>query len=127
MAFGCGDEFPAVLSWKAGLDKTLVDMMRSQFVKGVRPETFSDNILELHAKNYTRSYLKYERGIAMERHNADLSGNPDTVEREMFSAIDDKEKWNEVYLPGNTLLKCTRMYLQRYGHTSPTKLRNVVP
>ena len=113
MAFGCGDEFPAVLSWKAGLDKTLVDMMRSQFVKGVRPETFSDNILEWHAKNYTRSYLKYERGIAMERHNADLSGNPDTVEREMFSAIDDKEKWNEVVPTG-------KYFAQVYKNVSAT-------
>jgi hypothetical protein len=41
-AFGAGDQFPAFLTWRAGLDKSLIDMMRPAFDKGMRPEAFSD-------------------------------------------------------------------------------------
>ena len=70
-AFGRGDEFPAFFTWHAGLDKTLLDMMRFEFDKGMRPESFSNMILELHAKEYTRAWLKYEREISMARHTAE--------------------------------------------------------
>ena len=100
MAFGCGDEFPAFLTWKAALDMSLVDMMRAEFAKGIRPETFSNSILEYHAKHYTRSHLQYERGIMIEKHKAQSLGMVDNKEREMFSAFDDEEKWNDTVPTG---------------------------
>jgi hypothetical protein len=43
-------------------------MMRIQFDKGIRPEAFSNMLLELHAKNHTRRWLQHEREFALEKH-----------------------------------------------------------
>lgn len=51
--YGHGSEFPAFLTWRAGLDKTLVDMMHPLFNKGFRPEAMSARLVELHSKEYT--------------------------------------------------------------------------
>ena len=69
--------------------------MRPGFDKGTRPESFSDMVLELHAKQYTRSWLRYEREIAMEKHTAAAMGFTDNRSRQMFSAFDDEEKWDD--------------------------------
>jgi hypothetical protein len=86
-AFGAGDEFPAILTWRAGLDKTLVDMMRPEFDKGTRPEAFSDMIPELHAKNFTRSWLRYEREFKFEKRKINGQSWDD------LGSFDDEEKW----------------------------------
>jgi len=46
-------EFPAYFTWRAGLDKTIINMMRPLFDGGFRPERLSDMLLELHSKEYT--------------------------------------------------------------------------
>jgi hypothetical protein len=66
MGNGRGDEFPAFLTFRAGIDKMLMDLMRPEFDKGVRPEAFSGKVLELHSKEYTRSWLHYEQDHAVE-------------------------------------------------------------
>ena len=43
---GYGDEFPAILSHKAALDKKVIDLMRAVQDKGVRSESFSKMLLE---------------------------------------------------------------------------------
>ena len=110
MAYGCGDEFPALLTWKAGLDMKLVDMMmRAEFAKGIRPETFSNNVLEHDAKHYTHSYLHYVQLIAIDRHEEQSMGT--TIrEREMFSAIDDKDKWNDNIPTGRYFVHVYKQY-----------------
>jgi hypothetical protein len=90
-AHGCGDEFPAFLTWKAGLDKTLIDMMRPEFDKGTRPEAFSSMLLELHAKNYTRCWLRHERELAMEKKRNPFFNSQDWEE---FGDFDDESKWD---------------------------------
>ena len=60
---GKGDEFPAFLTWRAAVDKGLIDLMRPLFDFGVRPEQFSNLILEQHAKEHSRQCLKYERKL----------------------------------------------------------------
>ena len=60
LPFGYGNEFPAFLTWISGVDIVIIDMMRSLFDKGVRPESFTEMLLELHSKEYTRLYLKRE-------------------------------------------------------------------
>jgi len=60
---GKGELFPAVLSWKAGVDKLLVDLMRPLLDGGFRPERFSDLLLELHSKEFTRKCILHEYEI----------------------------------------------------------------
>ena len=61
LADGRGDLFPAFSTRKAGVDKLLIDMMRPLFDSGIRPEKFSDILLELHSKKHTRMHLQHER------------------------------------------------------------------
>jgi hypothetical protein len=44
---GIGNKFPAILTWKAGLDKKVVDMMRPLFDGGCRPDRLSTLLLEM--------------------------------------------------------------------------------
>eukprot|EP00956_Cyclotella_meneghiniana_P003609 scaffold4428_cov57-Cyclotella_meneghiniana.AAC.1 len=93
-AYGCGDEFPALLSPRAGIDKTLVDMMRAEFDKGTRPEAFSNMILELHAKEHTRSWLRYEREYSFEIQKKARLGL-DVNCWDEFSSFNDSARWND--------------------------------
>ena len=93
LPYGKGDEFPAFLTWRAAVDKGLIDLMRPLFDFGVRPEQFSKIILEMHAKQYARQYIKYERKI--EENNL-LGAKP-----EMYSDFADKEKYADVVPTGN--------------------------
>ena len=49
--YGRGDQFPAVLTWRAGVDKKVIALMRPLFDAGVRPERLSIILLEMHSKN----------------------------------------------------------------------------
>ena len=71
LPFGYGDEFPAYLSHRAALDMQLIDLMRPLFNKGVRPEAFSDLLLEMHTKTHLRSAIKREHRIAHRRATLD--------------------------------------------------------
>ena len=51
LADGRGDKFPAFLTWKAGVSKQLIDLMRPLFDCGVRPHKLSGLLLKLHSKN----------------------------------------------------------------------------
>ncbi|KAL7538489.1 LOW QUALITY PROTEIN: hypothetical protein ACHAXR_008584 [Thalassiosira sp. AJA248-18] len=65
-ADGRGDQFPAFFTWKAGGDKLLINLMRPLFDAGIRQETFSDLLLELHSKKHTQRHLDHEREFARE-------------------------------------------------------------
>ena len=64
---GRGKQFPAFLTKPSGMDISLIDLMRPLFNKGsARPQSFSDLLLELHSKEWTRwSYILHERDVAM--------------------------------------------------------------
>ena len=47
---GLGDEFPAFLTWKAGADKQVLDLMWPLFEKQVNTDTLSSILLELYLK-----------------------------------------------------------------------------
>ena len=64
---GRGDKFPAFLTWKAGVSKQLIDLMRPLFDCGVRPHKFSGLLLKLHSKKNTRRHLDHERELARNR------------------------------------------------------------
>ena len=62
-AHGRGEEFPAYLTWKAGVDKTIIDLMRPLYDGGLRPERFSDMLVELHSKEFTQQCIRHEYDI----------------------------------------------------------------
>ena len=63
--------------------------MRPMFVKGVRPEAFSDAILELHTKRYTNEHIQRENDIAAP---ATLNSKPKP--KGEFSTFGDKTGYN---------------------------------
>ena len=79
LPLGRGTEFPAFLSWKAGLGRTVVDMMRPLFDKGFKPESFSNMILELHTAEFARKSLRHEYEIKV-RKNQQRLGTCETFE-----------------------------------------------
>lgn len=85
---GRGDEFPAFLTWKAGVDKELIDLMRPLFDAGVRLERFSKLLLELHSKRHTRRHLYHERQLARMKRL-----NPNAMLEE-YSEFGNKELYN---------------------------------
>lgn len=54
------EEFPAFLTRKSGIDKTVLDLMFPLINKGMRPQAISNLLLELHSKEYTRCHIRYE-------------------------------------------------------------------
>ena len=88
LAFGYGDEFPAFLTWRAGVDKKVLDLMRPAFDKGMRPDGLSSLLLELHTKKYTRSYVSREYDLRRKRQ---LQPN---LRADMFSQFSDKSKFD---------------------------------
>ena len=61
---GIGKTFPAFFTKRAGVDMSLIDLMRPLVTKGIRPEAFSELLLELHTKEWTRRHIQYERDVA---------------------------------------------------------------
>jgi hypothetical protein len=52
MAYGRGERFPAILTYKSAVDKDVLNLLRAVMNRGVRPETFSDILKELHSIKY---------------------------------------------------------------------------
>ena len=60
---GHGLQFPAFLTHKNGVDKTIIDLMRPLVDNGVRISAFATAIKELHCKEYFKKMIKREHGI----------------------------------------------------------------
>jgi hypothetical protein len=82
-----GAHFPAVLTKNAGLDKTVVDLLRPLLDGGVRPARVSKLLLELHTKEHTRA------AIAHEEETADRREAEPAYEAAPLSPFADKERW----------------------------------
>ena len=52
--------FPAILTQRIGIDKVLVDLMRSLFDGGIKPHRFRQMINELHHKEHIRLAITHE-------------------------------------------------------------------
>ena len=78
------NEFPAILSHKAGIDKVLHNLLRPLLDKSFQFEALSKMLLELHSKKYFLSYIghlsKYEKSVL----RSDVKP---------FSEFDDKLKY----------------------------------
>ena len=114
LPYGKGEEFPAFLTWRAAVDKGLIDLMRPLFDFGVRPEQFSNLILEQHAKEYSRQYLKYERKLEEMKFQG--------KKPQMYSDFADKEKYAGIVPTGNYFA----LVYKRYHKTIRTFLAKEV-
>ena len=89
LPYGRGDLFPAFLTSRAGVDKSLIDLMRPLFNAGVKPSRFAAILKELHAKRHMQCLLEYEREYKCNRRlNADLS-------RAEYSTPGNKNEYND--------------------------------
>ncbi len=61
--YGRGLEFPAFLTWRAGVDSMVVDIMRPLFDKALKPESFSNILLELHSAELGKKCFRHEYEI----------------------------------------------------------------
>ena len=59
LPYSYGEEFPAFLTYRGGVDKDIIDEMRSEFSAGVRPERYASFLLESNAKEYMRRYIRF--------------------------------------------------------------------
>ena len=84
---GLGDYFPAFLTYKAGVDLSVIDFMRPLFSIGIRAEQFRDLMLELATKRHHREWKKREQIIARRKRqgSVDQVGNST-----MFGQFGDK-------------------------------------
>lgn len=66
---GRGSEFPAFLTHRAGVDKVIIDLMRPLFDKGLKPESLSNTLLELHTAEFAMKSLRHEYEIKRNKKN----------------------------------------------------------
>ena len=52
VANGRGERFPAILSHESAVDKDLLNLLRAVMNHGVRQDTISDIVKELHSIDY---------------------------------------------------------------------------
>ena len=103
--------FPAVLTWKAGLDKLLVDMMRPLLDGGVRPDRLSRIILELHSKKYSNHCIEHETGNAAKRQR--INFDPSSIS--MLSDFGDKLRYRGLVPTGKFLAHVYKIYHASIG------------
>ena len=61
LPYSYGDHLNAFLTRKAGVHMEVIDFMRPLFDSGVKRETFSKLMVELHSKEHTRCHIQYVR------------------------------------------------------------------
>ena len=76
-----GLRFPALLTHKYGLDKSIIDLMRPIMDSGMKINTFRELIMELHSKEHARLAILHEwEGFNIMSHY--------TTDGNMFSPFD---------------------------------------
>jgi len=88
LPYGWGDEVPCFFTRKSAVDYEIIDDIRPMFNKGVRPESYSDILLEQHTKEHMRQLKKRENEIERKRKSAAVTGY---VVPELFGEFGDKK------------------------------------
>lgn len=103
---GYGTKFPALLSWKSGVDKMIVDMMRPLCNSGFRGESFANMLKELHTKRHANDFIEREKINEKFR-----LLEQDMPYKGLFSDFGDKTKYNGTLPTGAYLYQ---MYKQNH-------------
>jgi hypothetical protein len=106
LPFGYGSKFPAFLTHRGGIDLGAIDLMRSLFDKGVRPESFSKTILELHAKKYTKDYIEREYDYVRRRSQVFFDGG----DPGLYSTFSDKRLYGGLVPTGKWLATVYKLF-----------------
>ncbi|KAL3770800.1 hypothetical protein ACHAWU_006359 [Discostella pseudostelligera] len=106
---GIGNKFPAILTWKAGLDKKVVDMMRPLFDGGCRPDRLSALLLEMHSRRFFQLCIEHEYELACTRTLTQQSYEP-------LGDFGDKKKYNGLVPTGKFLAHVYKVYHASIGH-----------
>ena len=104
LPYGLGRFFPAFFTFRAGVDNSVISLMRALFGKGVRPESFAETILEMHSKKYHEDYLLRE--FEIERSSAFFV----TRRPPMFSEFADKLNYAGLVPTGRYLAQVYKLY-----------------
>jgi len=106
LPYGLGASFPAYLTHHSGLDKQVIDLMVSLFDKGIRPESLSSTLLELHSKRYWRLFLWHEQAVRKHLDQPPVGARPPV----MFSTFGDKGRYAGAVPSGNYLASISKAY-----------------
>ena len=87
-ADGVGDEFPAFLTKRAGVDLSIIDWMMPLFDKGVKAKALEEMLLEFHSKQFFKRHIRYEHDMSAKRRLNPNFNYP------MFGEFGDKELFN---------------------------------
>ena len=82
------DNFPAILTHRAGVDRMVLDLLPPLFDAGLGPERLSEMLLELHTAQYYNNYRRYEVALGKR-----MVFKPDYIPV-MFSELGDKTRYN---------------------------------
>ena len=88
LPFGFGNDFPAFFTHRCAVDKTVIDLMRPLFVRGIRPSQMRDLLLELATKQHTQDAIKREFEIKRRR-----QFDPNHKKGVLFSQFADPQKY----------------------------------
>jgi hypothetical protein len=97
ISFGHGPPFPAYLTFKSGIDKSLLDLLCALTSRGIQPETFSEILTKMHAtKHYSNEMIDREYLLASLLSSSDYSAEfaGTAWKGTLFSNFDDKQKYN---------------------------------
>ncbi len=106
LPYGYRDVYPAFHTHRGAIDLLIIDLMRPLFNKSAHPAALSDILLELHAKKYTRDYLKREQHIACDSRLGIIA----LTEKTMFSTFGNKEGYAGPVPTGNYLSRVYKLF-----------------
>jgi hypothetical protein len=93
------DVVQSFLTWRAGVDKSVIAMMRPLFDKGFKPESFANMLMELHSSQFTTECSRHEYKIKGRRMINGL-GLPSPVKEKPLGDFADCKKYNRVLPTG---------------------------
>jgi hypothetical protein len=99
-----GLQFPAMMTHKLAIDKSLVDMMRALFDGGIRPNRFCKMVTEMHRKEHTRLALLHE-------FSDEGKSFPSPSEKQLFSGFYDKQLYDSFVPSPSWFQRCYIKYM----------------
>jgi hypothetical protein len=109
LPYGWGNEVPCFFTHKSAVDHEIIDDIRPMFDKGVRPEGYSDILLEQHTKEHMRQLEKREHEIERNRKSAAVTGY---VVPELFSEFGDQKGYAGLVPTGEYIELVYKRYMR---------------